>query len=92
VNDRTPLHHAAVKERDDLVKLLLAGGAAVNARDRSGQTALHLAAYWGRESAVALLLAANADVNAKDNKGHTPLGAAQKHPQVSALLRRHGAR
>jgi ankyrin repeat protein len=63
-------------KRDDLpvMKLLLAYGAAVNARDALGRTALWWSAVFaGKPPNTTFLLANRADVNAIDNDGETPL-------------------
>ena len=70
---RTALHYAASCTSKDVVKLLLADKAEVNARDNDGRTPLHLASEDGRKDVVELLLANHADVNAKDSYGDTPL-------------------
>jgi ankyrin repeat protein len=56
---RTPLHHAAFKNRPRMVRLLLEHGADPNARDATGATALTTASEEGADqSIVAALLAA----------------------------------
>eukprot|EP01051_Picozoa_sp_SAG22_P019458 SAG22_NODE_3598_length_1624_cov_3.426230_1_plen_56_part_00 len=51
------------------------------------------AAMNGHTETARLLLEAEAEVNAKDNSGRTALFWAEvrNHPEVAALLRRHGA-
>jgi ankyrin repeat protein len=75
----TPLVYAACmggSKAKDLVKLLLASGADVNARSDDGHTALQYAVLRCGKDVVELLLANKADVNAKDNRGWTPFLAA----------------
>lgn len=84
----------------EAVKLLLAAGANINARDRNGQTALHGAARWGWNSVVKELAANNIDLLAKDSDGRTAADIARgtsglsgrsmqsdPHPETEALLR-----
>ena len=89
----TPLHDAAYRGYADVVKLLLAAGADVNAKDSFGDTPLHAAAINGQADVVKLLLAAGADVNAKGWIGYTPLhhAAYDGHADVAKLLLAAGA-
>ena len=82
----TPLHWAARNGHKDVVEVLLANGAGVNAKDSSGFTPLHMAAStrWvgavqGHKDVVEVLLANGADVNAKDSSGFTPLHMAARN-------------
>ena len=89
----TPLHYAVIKDHPEIVALLLARGADVQATYRSGATALHLAADRGYRDIAALLLAHGADVNARDLSGAAPLDeAAEKgYARRAALLVEKGA-
>jgi ankyrin repeat protein len=61
---RTPLHHAAAKNRPGMVRLLLALGADPNATDATGATPLTTAAQESAEaSIVSTLLAAGATID-----------------------------
>src|SRR5262249_51456044 len=107
-NGSTPLVMAAGEGSDlDLVKLLIAKGADLNARgtayyecsSRKDSTALMIAADRGWEELVDLLLDAGADVNAGNNAGETALacaaGAFYEHtsgPRIIRTLLQHGAR
>jgi ankyrin repeat protein len=75
-SDWTPLHYAAAYSHTNIVELLLANKADVNAKDRYGETPLHLAASKGEKAIVKLLLATKAEVNARSNSGETPLHLA----------------
>jgi len=78
--------------RKEVAELLLAHGAAINAKNDHGDTPLHLAAMMGYEDEAKLLLDNNADVNARDDKGITPVGYAEQdsHKDLARMLRPHG--
>jgi cytohesin len=75
------------------VAVLLAAGAAVDARRIGGLEPLHVAASQGRFPVAKRLLAARADPNAHDNGGWTPLhhAASEGHENVVRLLLDQGA-
>jgi len=86
----TLLHVAAAGFRADMVKVLLARGAVVQARNRRGATPLHYAAdARGAAEAQALTIAtlvkAGADVHARDKSGTAPLHRAVRTRGVSAV-------
>lgn len=100
----TPLHVAAASHHDDIVRDLVARGAAPDARNRRGAEPLHYAAD-GRTSGrgarsdaqgatIEALVAAGADPNAEDNDGVTPLHRAVRTRSSGAVraLLGHGAR
>ena len=75
------------------MKLLLARGARIEARNKLGDTALILSASGsGYEDAkiTELLLDAGADVNAKNNQGYTALALAAKkgRTEIVSLLKK----
>ena len=90
---QTPsLHKAAGNGDIDMVKLLIAEGADVNAKDERSWTALHHAARNGHKEAAELLIAKGADINAEDKEGRTPLYIAVCHDyKVAELLIDKGA-
>jgi len=89
----TPLHKATGKGHKNVVELLLAEKADVNATNNDGYTPLHVAAYQGDKDVAAMLLANKANVNAKDNYGQTPLlwAAGSDRKDVAELLLGDGA-
>ena len=88
---RTPLHRAASGGHKEVVELLIAEGADVNAKTDAGFTPLCDAAQFGHKEIAELLIATGADVNAKRG---APLNAAilTKHTEIAELLRKHGAK
>jgi hypothetical protein len=68
-----PLTLAAELGDPDILRALLAHGAALEGRDYYDSTALLAATNGGKVDAVAVLLAAGADPNGADLRGQTPL-------------------
>jgi len=66
----TALHYAAAAGADDIIKLLLAEHAVIDAESPSGMTPLMMAAREGKDSSVALLLEQGADPLRKDRGFH----------------------
>nr|XP_032525915.1 poly [ADP-ribose] polymerase tankyrase [Danaus plexippus plexippus] len=89
----TPLHFAAGYGRREVVEILIAGGAALQARDEGGLQPLHNACSFGHADVVRALLAAGAPPAARDNWGYTPLheAAAKGKVDVCIALLQHGA-
>ena len=89
----TPLMYGVVSGSVDLLKLLLAHGAYVNARDPVGFTPLMAAAGGGLVNVMRVLLDGGASVNAKSNDGTSALQLAIRtnHPEAEKLLREKGA-
>ncbi|QNG17771.1 ankyrin repeat domain-containing protein [Rhodococcus triatomae] len=95
---RIPLHYAAGENNVDEVRVQLASGADVDAKDEENVTPLHFAAQHGALAAASTLLEAGADVNALNRHGNTPLWTAllaprgnPAHPLLLALLIERGA-
>lgn len=72
----TPLHQAIIMENEEILKLLLEGGACVNAQDMNENTPLHLAGQSGKIDLVKLLLNFGADISLKNDSGSNVLHAA----------------
>ncbi len=68
---RLPIHIAAAEGHEAVVRALLAGGVAVNARDGAGQTPLHSASSRGRVGVVVALVEAGAVLAIQDAEGRT---------------------
>ncbi|TYZ66918.1 hypothetical protein PybrP1_001594 [[Pythium] brassicae (nom. inval.)] len=73
LNQRTPLHWAAVNGAVDAVEFLLASRADANAQDARGRTPLHWAARVNRLAVVRVLLAHGADPDIVDDSDMTPI-------------------
>jgi len=80
----------ASKGNKEIVELLIAAGADVNARDDGGDTPLLNAAAFGQKEIVELLIGKGAEVNAKNANGETPLDWAKG--EIADLLRKHGGK
>ena len=98
----TFLHWASAGGQKEIVELLIAKGADVNATDGDGDTALHLAgSSTARIEIAELLISQGADVNAMNMSppgrrigGMTPLDMAilGNRSEIAALLRKHGGK
>jgi ankyrin repeat protein len=94
-DETTALMTASRSGKHDAVRVLIAGGADINARDRWGYTALHSAtgAMATEDRAnnletIRVLLASGADPNARNSEGLTPLMQAARsvYPDAIQLL------
>ncbi len=94
----TPLHMAAEGGHREIVDLLIAKGADINATagwgDGVGWTPLHMAAEEGHKKVVELLILKGADINVKNGDDRTPLDDAIKHKnaEIANILRKHGGK
>ncbi len=89
-NRNTPLHAAVANHQTNLVRMLLAGGADVDAKTGAGWTALHTAAFNGDRVIAEILLAHHPDLSAKNGKGQTALEVALEkgHQAMADWLRK----
>jgi ankyrin repeat protein len=85
---KTALHVATAHDRADIVQLLIAHKAAVNAASDGGWTPLHNACDKGCEEIVRILLSEGAHINAQLLNGITPLHLAAQggHTNVVQCL------
>jgi ankyrin repeat protein len=81
-----PLHAAAAGRHSELVWILIASDAPVQARQRGGWTPLHSAAANGDLDSVLALLSAGADSAAANDEGRTPIELASQETVRAALL------
>ena len=90
---RTPLHYAVKANSPEVIEILLAAGADINARADSWMTPLHLASQLGKRAAARVLVAHRADPDAKSHTARTPLHLAAEAGQseVIAMLLDAGA-
>ncbi len=93
----TILHHAVgrYQPQPDVVRLLIANGANVNAKDNNGHTPLHRSVrLLGHKDITELLLTKGADINVKNKWDRTPLDIAveQGDTEIADLLRKYGAK
>ena len=88
----TPLHFAVRQRSPEVLSLLLAAGAQVDALNGHGQTALHLAAENGRKDIAEMLLKEGAPVEIVDLRKMSPLAVAVQNDQlhIVRLLVRFG--
>jgi len=82
----TPLIDAAYNGEAKLVKLLIAKGAAVDAKNGRGETALMQTAWHESTDIAEMLLKAGANVNIKSNTGRTAIVIASNAKMLKLLL------
>jgi ankyrin repeat protein len=84
----TTLHIAAQVGHKQIVELLIATGANVDAKDVADNTPMHCAASGGHRDVVELLFVKGANINAMQAQGWTPLHEAVRwgHKNVTELL------
>lgn len=91
----TPLHFAASRGNEEIVKILLQHSKVnVNVKDVSGKTALHMACCEGHSKVCQLLLNYGADIKAVSADKTTPLHSAilNGHSEVARMILNRGKR
>lgn len=88
-----PLHSAVAHQHLPIAQILLAHGAAVNARQAGYFTPLHGAVQNGQAEMVELLLSNGANPQARSVDGKLPLDIAQEkgYDEISSMLKRHSS-
>ena len=82
-----PLHIAALKGYDEILRLLLdKGDMNVNSRGRDGFTPLHFAAFHGHIGSFDILLEHKAELDLVDDRGRPPLFYAQQTKHIDLAL------
>ncbi len=74
----TALHFAVIKNRLDILELLIQAGANINASDKHGRTPLILAAEFGYADIIQILLDSGANILIKNNDGKNAKQVAKK--------------
>ncbi len=81
----TPLHHAAMSDNIEIVKILKENGAGLNSQDFFDMTPLYTAATYRHLGIVKLLIEYGADVNIPDDQGVTLLHNAVKYANIELI-------
>ncbi|XP_006817520.1 ankyrin repeat and KH domain-containing protein 1-like [Saccoglossus kowalevskii] len=91
--DCTPLMESSSAGHTDIIRLLLAHGADINAQSSTGNTPLMYTCNGGHEDAVKVLLENGANLEDVNENGHTPLmeAASAGHLGVAKILIEKGA-
>ncbi|KAL2006859.1 hypothetical protein VTN00DRAFT_9527 [Thermoascus crustaceus] len=92
------VHYAAMGDCSELLRFLLANGAAGDDRDQNSRTPLSWAAEYGALDSVRILLEDGAEINSMDDMLLTPLswlvhagGTTSKLAATEAYMRERGA-
>ena len=92
-NRSTPLHLAARRGNDEIVKVLLdQPSVKIDAKDDSGKTALHLACSKGHRKVCEMLMNFGADIKAVTADKMTPLHSAilNGHSEIGTMILKRG--
>jgi hypothetical protein len=87
-NGNTPLNQALEGNHEDIVELLLAKGANVNAASANGNTPVILASAYCHKDILELLISKGVNINQRQQAGDTPLieAAARGNEEVVRFL------
>ena len=87
MNDAVTFEKDQLAKAKEIVELLLAKGAKINAKDDFKQTPLHSVCQFGAHTEViaAILIANGAKVNIKDENGVTPLSFAAMKGDIELI-------
>jgi len=89
LSSSTALHEAAAFGQNEVIQILLANGAAIDAERDARRTPLHMAVFHGHVDSVALLASRGANINHlawRHNNSPLQVAVVNKHPDVVSLL------
>ncbi len=86
-NGTTPLMQASHGGRTDMIRLLIAAGAPLNARNNDGNNALWLACVGGHPGAIDTLITAGIDIDNQNDNGATALMYATSTGKAAIVAR-----
>jgi ankyrin repeat protein len=88
-----PLHWAVIRNKGDIVKLLVHAGAKLDSRLSGGWSIMHTAVVYSNIDIIKFLIDAGADIDALDDYKWTPFYWAifKKRPDAAKLLIQSGA-
>lgn len=81
----TALHQCCIDNYEDMVQILLAHGATVNAQDNELWTPLHAAATCGHTGLVKILIQHGADLLAVNSDGNMPYDLCEDDPTLDII-------
>ena len=87
-NGRQPIHEAAIWDRADMMKTLMAAGASLSCRDVWGRQPMHYAAKANNTDTLSFMVQNGVFFTEEDNQGYTPahLAIGSGSPEVLFLI------
>lgn len=85
VTNGTMIHLACVNKHIDVVRVLVAFGAYIDAQDQNGVTALHLASEHGTVELLSTILAFSPNINHQDRKGRAAIHKATYNGRLDCV-------